>query len=78
MKKNKFDDDFDAGKDITSYLDLKNARRPMREQKRINVDFPTWMVVAIDKEACRLGVTRQSLIKVWMSDRLSNGTNPQA
>jgi len=64
------DQKFDDGEDITPYLDLTKTRRPNREQRRVNVDFPTWMVNALDREAGRLGVTRQSIIKVWIAERL--------
>ena len=70
MKAKKFDIGFDAGKDITSSLDLTKARRLKQATKRVNVDFPTWMVEELDKEAKRLGVTRQSIIKVWLAERL--------
>ncbi len=70
MKAKDFDKIFDSGKDITEYLDLANARRPEQEQKRVNVDFPVWMIHSLDKEAHRLGVPRQSIIKVWIADRL--------
>ena len=70
MKTSDFDKKFDDGKDITAFLDLKNAIRPNLEQKRVNVDFPAWMVREIDKEATRVGVTRQSLIKLWLADKL--------
>ena len=70
MKAKKFDSDFDAGKDVTSSLDVSKARRPLQEQKRVNVDFPTWMIASLDREASRLGVTRQSIIKVWLAERL--------
>jgi hypothetical protein len=70
MKAKKFDSDFDNDKDVTGALDLSKARRPLREQKRVNVDFPTWMIESLDKEASRLGVTRQSIIKVWLAERL--------
>ena len=70
MKVKKFDSDFDNDKDVTGALDLSKARRPLREQKRVNVDFPTWMIESLDKEASRLGVTRQSIIKVWLAERL--------
>ena len=70
MKAKKFDSDFDQGKDITDSLDLSKARRPKQQQKRVNVDFPTWMVEMLDREAGRLGVTRQSIIKVWLAERL--------
>lgn len=70
MKARKFDSDFDSGKDITGSLDLSKIRKPNQEQKRVNVDFPTWMIDSLDKEAARLGVTRQSIIKVWIAERL--------
>ena len=61
---------FDEGEDISKYLDLSKARRPKQEQKRVNVDFPLWMINLLDKEAKRLGVPRQSIIKVWVAERL--------
>jgi biotin operon repressor len=70
MKAKKFDADFDSGKNITAALDMSKARRPLQVQKRVNVDFPTWMIESLDKEASRLGVTRQSIIKVWLAERL--------
>ena len=69
------DQKFDDGEDITPYLDLTKTRRPNREQRRVNVDFPTWMVNALDREAGRLGVTRQSIIKVWIAERLEKFGN---
>ncbi|MDR4497072.1 MAG: BrnA antitoxin family protein [Candidatus Scalindua sp.] len=70
MKAKEVDKKFDEGEDISKYLDLSKARRPEQEQKRVNVDFPLWMIHLLDKEAKRLGVPRQSLIKVWVADRL--------
>jgi len=70
MKAKKFDTDFDTGKDVSSSLDLAKAKRPLQEQKRVNVDFPTWMIESLDREANRLGVTRQSIIKIWLAERL--------
>ena len=70
MKAKEFDKKFDDGKDITKFLDFSKATRPGQEQKRVNVDFPVWMIHSLDKEAKRLGVTRQSIIKVWMAERL--------
>ena len=61
---------FDEGEDIAKYLDISKARRPAQEQKRVNVDFPLWMIQLLDKEARRLGVPRQSIIKVWVAERL--------
>lgn len=73
MKAKEFDKKFDAGKDISQSLDVARALRIRQELKRVNVDFPSWMVEALDKEARRLGVTRQSIIKVWISERLHGG-----
>jgi hypothetical protein len=70
MKADEFDERFDRGEDVTSELDLAAARRPGYEQRRVNVDFPAWMVESLDREAKRLGVTRQSIIKVWIAERL--------
>lgn len=70
MKTEDFDARFDAGKDVSSALDPAAARRPGLEQRRVNVDFPRWMVHALDREAKRLGVTRQSVIKTWIGERL--------
>ena len=72
MKARKFDEKFDRGEDITSDLDLSKARRVNQEPKRINVDFPTWMVESLDREDKRLGVTRQSIIKVWIAEMLEH------
>ena len=70
MKAEEFDKKFDDGEEITQYLDVSKAQRPEREQKRVNVDFPLWMIHQLDKEAKRLGVPRQSIIKVWVAERL--------
>ena len=70
MKAKELDRKFDAGEDISKVLDLSRARRTNQEPKRVNVDFPSWMIHSLDKEADRLGVTRQSIIKVWISERL--------
>jgi hypothetical protein len=70
MKAREFDKKFDEGKDISKYLDVSKARKTKQEQKRVNVDFPLWMINLLDKEAKRLGVPRQSIIKVWVSERL--------
>lgn len=75
MKAKKFDSDFDSGKDITGSLDLSKAKRPKQEQKRVNVDFPKWMIELLDREAGRLGVTRQSIIKVWLAERLEQSAS---
>ena len=70
MKGKKFDVDFDSGKDVTAILDLSKARRPLQKQRRVNVDFPDWRIESLDKEASRLGVTRQSIIKIWLAERV--------
>jgi hypothetical protein len=62
---------FDANADITGSLDTAKACRPLRQQRRVNVDFPAWMIDSLDREAGRLGVTRQSIIKVWIAERLA-------
>ena len=78
MKAEEFDERFNRGEDVTSELDLAAARRPGYEQRRVNVDFPAWMVESLDREAKRLGVTRQSIIKVWIAERLERHDNPAA
>ncbi len=65
-----FDRRFDRGEDISRYLDWSRARRPRLEQRRVNVDLPTWMIDTLDLEAKRIGVTRQSIMKMWLSDRI--------
>ncbi len=71
MKASEFDKKFDDGAgDIIDDLDLSSVRRPNKEQQRVNVDFPVWMVRSLDREASRLGVTRQSIIKIWIAERL--------
>jgi hypothetical protein len=65
-----FDKAFDDGSVVTSYLDLNKARRIKQQYKRMNVDFPVWMINSLDKEATRLGVSRQSVIKVWLEERI--------
>lgn len=74
MKAREFDKKFDEEKDISKYLDISKARRPKQEQKRVNVDFPLWMIELLDKEARRLGVPRQSIIKVWVAERLEKAS----
>jgi hypothetical protein len=70
MKAREFDKKFDAGADISGEVDWTKARRPNLELKRVNVDFPAWVVEALDREARRLGVTRQALVKLWIAERL--------
>ena len=70
MKAKKFEHMFDEDVDVTASLDLSKAKRVLQKQKRVNVDFPTWMIDSLDREASKLGVTRQSVIKVWLAERL--------
>ena len=70
MKATKFDQKFDKGESVLGALDLKKARRPGVDAKRVNVDFPAWMVESIDRHARRFGITRQSLIKMWLAEKL--------
>jgi hypothetical protein len=72
MKASEFDKKFDNNENILSELDLTRAQRPGEATKRINVDFPVWMVASLDREARRLGVTRQSIIKMWLAERLEH------
>ena len=78
MKAKSLDKKFDSGKEILDDLDLSTARRPNQEQRRVNVDFPTWMIDSLDREASRLGVTRQSIIKIWLAERLEQRTSNEA
>ena len=70
MKARDFEQQFDGGADLVAALDLQNAKRVLQAQRRVNVDFPTWMIDSLDREASKLGVTRQSVIKVWLAERL--------
>ena len=74
MKAEDFDKKFDAGERLVKHLDLSKARRPNQEQKRVNVDFPLWMIRSLDKEAKRIGVPRQSIIKIWLAERLQKSS----
>ncbi|HLS63408.1 MAG TPA: hypothetical protein VK060_08525 [Ruania sp.] len=78
MKAEEFDSRFDEGEDMTSALELSGTRRPGQERSRVNVDFPAWMIDSLDREARRLGVTRQSIIKVWIAERLDQQGSPAA
>ena len=73
MKAEELDQKFDDGEDVLEYFDLKSVKRPGLEAKRVNVDFPQWMVDGLDKEASRLGIHRQAVIKFWIADRLKMG-----
>jgi len=70
MKARDFDEKFDAGADVSGEVDRSKPHRPNLELKRVNVDFPAWVVEALDREARRLGVTRQALVKLWIAERL--------
>ena len=74
MKAKVFEQQFDEAIDITASLNLSKAKRVLQEQRRVNVDFPTWMIESLDREAGKLGVTRQSVIKVWLAERLEKTT----
>jgi hypothetical protein len=76
MKAKTFDRKFDTGEEVIGELDLGRARRLGTDPKRVNVDFPAWMVDSLDREARRLGVTRQSLIKLWLADKLNEVVSP--
>jgi hypothetical protein len=71
MKASELDSAFDDGADVSEAFDWSKARRPNVETRRVNVDFPAWVVEGLDRQAQRLGVTRQSLIKLWIAERLS-------
>ncbi|MBU3914240.1 CopG family transcriptional regulator [bacterium] len=70
MKAKELDKIFDNGEDITNHLDLSTKKRPGLKQRRVNVDFPDWIIETLDREASRIGVTRQSIIKVWIAERI--------
>ncbi|MRX52027.1 CopG family transcriptional regulator [Paracoccus sp. S-4012] len=70
MKAREFDERFEAGEDVSAQVDWSRARRTNTETHRVNVDFPAWVVTSLDRQAKELGVTRQSLIKLWIAERL--------
>lgn len=75
MKAKSLDKKFDDGKSVVRDLDLSKSKRPLQVLKRVNVDFPTWMIESLDKEASRVGVTRQSIIKIWLAERLEESAS---
>ncbi len=77
MSTKRFDEAFDGGEDVSGALDLSTARRPNLVAKRVNFQLPGWMVDSLDKEAARLGVTRQSVIKMWLAERLDRSEQHQ-
>lgn len=72
MKATDFDKTFDDGSDVSAHVDWARARRPNLDARRVNVDFPEWVVSGLDEEAARLGVTRQALIKLWIAEKLDS------
>jgi len=73
-----FDAAFDKGEDVTDFLDVSTSRHPKQQLKRINVDFPVWMIERLDREAKHLGMTRQAIIKVWLAERLERSALTEA
>lgn len=71
VKAKDFDAAFDRGEDVTKYLYKSKARRVNAQLKRVNIDFPVWVIESLDKEARRLGITRQSLVKMWIAEKFS-------
>ena len=74
IKAKELDRLFDEGEDVLDFFDVSQAKRPGLETKRVNVDFPQWMVDRLDREAKRLGVPRQAVIKVWIAERLATSS----
>ncbi len=70
LEANEFDEKIDSGEDISDLLFFSKSAKPGQNQKRINVDFPVWMINLMDMEARRIGITRQSIIKVWIAQKL--------
>lgn len=75
MKAEELDEIFDKGEDISPYLDLSTKERPGLKQRCVNVDFPDWMINSLDREASKIGITRQSIIKVWIAERIKAETS---
>ncbi|MHB1661405.1 MAG: type II toxin-antitoxin system BrnA family antitoxin [bacterium] len=71
MKASEFDEKFDNNESVIDYLDLKNIRKPNLELKRINIDIPVWIVESLDKEAKRIGISRQAIIKIWLAEHFA-------
>lgn len=63
---------FDAGDGTEEFFDFNKPAYPNRELKRVNVDFPLWMIAGLDDEAARLGINRQAVIKTWVAERLDS------
>lgn len=75
VKATRFEREFDEGRDVSRYLEVDKAHRPGLEQRRVNVDIPVWMIESLDREAARVGVPRQSLVKLWLAERLERLRN---
>ncbi len=78
MKASEFDRKFDDNESVVELLELSSARRVNLEQKRVNVDFPVWMIESLDRVAKAYGVTRQSVIKMWLAERLEQEYSARA
>jgi hypothetical protein len=65
-----FEQQFDEGEDITPFIDMSSIRRPGMEPRRVNVDFPEWMIEKLDWQSRLIGVSRQALVKLWISERI--------
>jgi len=73
MKASELDKKFDDNnEDILEHFDMSTIRRPNEDPKRVNIDFPIWMVQSLDREARHLGVSRQAVIKMWLAERLES------
>ena len=73
MKAEELDKKFDDNEeDVIQYFDMSTARRPNQEQRQVSINFPFWMLNSLDKEANRIGVTRESIIKFWLAERLED------
>ena len=70
MKAKDFDKKFESGEDLTEDLDFTKSQRVDQAPKRVNIDFPVWVVEQLDKQSKRLGITRQALVKVWIAEKL--------
>jgi len=70
MKAEELDKKFDAGEDVLEYFDTENIERPNEKQKRINVEFPIWMLDGLDRKAKHMGINRQAVIKMWIAEKL--------
>jgi hypothetical protein len=65
-----FDEKFEKKENLVPYLQTDKITKPGLKSRRVSVDFPEWMVQELDRAAQKLGITRQSLIKVFISDKL--------